>query len=144
MKRPVLLACLLMSSISWVRAQQIASSLPPNTYHWGEHIAKVEIDSISDHIGDTVKISGKILGYSVLDDRTMVFFGAPYPNQKLTVVLKAGAKGYLSAQIQMQGHRESGAKYLKDKKLSAIGVVTLYNGKPEIDITEPDKFIVEP
>lgn len=109
---------------------------PPNAHFWGAHYQKVGIKEVQKHLGDTVKVTDVVYGLKDIGSMTLINLGAAYPNQLLTVVLKDGAKEYLEVQEQQ------GSKPVVGKPLTAIGVVTMYKGKPQIVIADPDKFNV--
>jgi hypothetical protein len=143
MKRFAFLIFLLTVLVSCTWAQKVVLSPPPNAHYWGERLSAVGIDSVNQHIGDTIKTTGKIFGYKVINNKAIIYLGAAYPDQKLTVVLTGNAKEFLYAQIHLNINAISGAGYLKNKKLSIIGMVSLNKGEPEIVSNDPNGFIVE-
>jgi hypothetical protein len=129
-------------SISRIMVTHVVLTPPPVAHYWGEQVKGVDINKISEHVGDTVKVIDEIFGYKLLANMTILYLGAAYPDQKLTVILTDGAKEYLTAQINLQG-RGDVSEYLQEKRLSVIGLVIQNDGKLQISTKEPDGFIVE-
>ena len=117
----------------------VVLSPPPGADYWGERFAAVDLKDISKHTGDTIKISGKVTGYSVIDTTAFLILDSANVGQKLTVKLKGEAKQYLEAQIRMDAGSKSGLDYLKNKKIIAIVLVSANN---EIILTNPNSFII--
>lgn len=119
-----------------IKIMSVALLPPPNAIIWGANYKKVDIKDINKHIGDTVKVTDKVYGLKDIGSMTLINLGAAYPNQLLTVVLKSGAKEYLEAQEQRESKHTVGSPF------TAIGVVAIYKGKPQIVISDPNKFLV--
>ncbi|MDO3627543.1 S1/P1 nuclease [Mucilaginibacter sp. BT774] len=117
---------------------------PPGAHHWGDHVRAVGLDELSKHIGDTVKVNEKVYGSKDIGGMMLIDLGAEYPNQKLTVVLKGMALQFFNALVEQHGQGKNASQYLKDKTLAAIGHLVIYKGRPEIVITDPNGFILEP
>jgi hypothetical protein len=109
---------------------------PPNAVIWGANYKKIDIKDVNKHIGDTVKVTDKVFGLKDIGSMTLINLGAPYPNQRLTIVMKGGAKEYLNAQEQQETKHAVGSLF------TAIGVIAIYKGKPQIVISDPNKFYV--
>jgi len=109
---------------------------PPNAHHMGENVAGIKLSEVGKHIGDTIKVNDKIYGYKILDNMTMVNLGAAYPDQQLTVIFKGDAKAYFKTFADRLD--------MMDKTLFAIGLVSIYKGKPQMIITDPNKFAILP
>ncbi|WP_183567671.1 S1/P1 nuclease [Mucilaginibacter sp. SP1R1] len=126
------------------KAKIVKQALMPqkNTPHSGEKVAAVNLNDIGKYIGDTVKVVDKIYGYKELANMTMLNMGGAFPNQRLTVILKGDAKKYLAAMIQLDSNKKS--KSINGRQLLAIGPVTLYRSKPQIVISDPNKFGLYP
>jgi hypothetical protein len=63
----------------------------------------------------------------VSDTLTLLNFGGVYPNQKYTVAVKGN-------KINLDWTK------MKGKPLCVTGVFILYKGRPEIEVTEPDRI----
>jgi hypothetical protein len=63
----------------------------------------------------------------VSDTLTLLNFGGVYPNQKYTVAVKGN-------KINLDWST------MKGKPLCVTGVFILYKGRPEIEVTEPDRI----
>ncbi|MDN3583843.1 S1/P1 nuclease [Mucilaginibacter flavus] len=90
---------------------------------------KIMLTEVKNMVGRNVSVSGKV--YSVKDIGSMVLvnLGAAYPNQLLTLALKDEAK-QLASQIE-------------SKKITVVGQVVDYRGKPEIIVIDPKAITIE-
>jgi hypothetical protein len=96
----------------------------------------IELKDIANHIGDSVKVKGKIFGVRYLEAAkntpTFINVGGAYPNPLLTVVIWGEVRNKLG--------------YLpEDKKYSGgmavvTGKVELYKDKPQIVISDPQQL----
>ena len=93
----------------------------------------IELSDIANHIGDSVKVRGKIFGVRYLEAAnntpTFINVGAAYPNQLLTVVVWGDVRKKL-------GYAPEDKKYVGAMAV-VMGKVELYNGKPQIVIADP-------
>jgi micrococcal nuclease len=71
-----------------------------------------------------------------MDRSQMVFLnlGGDYPNQKLSVVIKGKDRDKFPISPEIA---------FKDKTICVTGVVSDYNGKPEIVVTDPAQIKVQ-
>jgi hypothetical protein len=90
----------------------------------------IDIKDVGSHTGESVAIHS--IAYSSRDMGSMVLvnLGAAYPNQLLTVVLRGEAKAL--------------GKDIDGKKLTVVGKLIDYKGKPEIIITDPGAISIDP
>jgi hypothetical protein len=105
-------------------APAVSGDLPKmlaNNATKGIVVGNVDLKDISDFVGKTVTVSGKVYSSRDIGSMVLVNLGAAYPNQLLTVALKGKAK-------------EFGAQ-LADKVITVTGEVIDYKGKPEIIVT---------
>lgn len=88
----------------------------------------IATDSIRKHLYEVVIITDKVYGLKVLDKHTLLYLGASYPHQRLTVILKDQETRRL-------------AKSIKGKTVSVTGKLftdnNLDDGKPIMYISSP-------
>lgn len=86
--------------------------------------------------GKVTRFCDKVYSTKQMENSGMVFLnlGGEYPNQKLSVVIR-----------RKDAHKFSFAPEMafKDKTICVTGVITNYNGKPEIVVTEPDQIKIQ-
>ena len=87
----------------------------------------VPIAEISKHVGDSVKVEGKVFGTRYFPDSkntpTLINIGGAYPNQLLTVVIYGDDR---------KNFKSAPEEYFKDKEVVITGKVEMYHGKPQI------------
>jgi hypothetical protein len=90
----------------------------------------------STTIGKQQTICDKVYGSKVMagSQMTLLNLGGPYPNQKLTIMIKGGdrAKFPVAPEVAFQ-----------DKNICVTGTVINYKGKPEVIVTDPGQIKVE-
>jgi hypothetical protein len=83
------------------------------------------------HVGDNVKICGKIFGGRFLETSngapTLLNMGATYPKNPFTIWVAGTVRAKMGYAPEIT---------LKDKDVCVTGTVTLYKEKPEIRVTE--------
>jgi DNA/RNA endonuclease YhcR with UshA esterase domain len=98
---------------------------------------EIKLDELKDHIGDSVKVRGKVYGIRYLQNSknapTFINVGAMYPNQSLTVVVWDDVRKKLTYD-------------LSDKKFAqgfavVTGKVELYKDKPQIVIRDSKQLV---
>jgi hypothetical protein len=97
---------------------------------------EVKLEQLKNHVGDTVKVKGKIYGARYLETAkntpTLINVGGAYPNQLLTIVIW----GYVKKEFDY----DPGDK----KNVGGIAVVTgkveLYKEKPQIVVNDPSQL----
>jgi DNA/RNA endonuclease YhcR with UshA esterase domain len=98
-------------------------------------LAQIEVkpEELKDHIGDSVKVTGKISGIRYLESAknspTLINIGGTYPNQVYTIVIFGEVRKKL-------GYAPEESKYAGGMAI-VTGKVELYKGKPQIVITDP-------
>ncbi len=95
---------------------------------------KISIDSVAQHLGDSVTVCAKVYGVKTTSSITFINMGATYPHSPLTVVIFT--KDIANFKI---------APYdlYNDKKICVTGKLIDYKGKPEIVISGPEQVVVE-
>ena len=87
----------------------------------------ISIDSLRQHIGDSITVCTKIFGGIYLDRSngtpTLLNAGAAYPNSPLTIMIGPDARKLF---------KEAPETFYKDKNVCITGKVILYKDKPEI------------
>ena len=90
-------------------------------------------EELKDHIGDSVKVKGKIFGVryfeSAKNSPTLINVGGAYPNQLYTIVIFGDVRKKL-------GFDPEESKYAGGTAI-VTGKVELYRDKPQIVITDP-------
>lgn len=94
---------------------------------------EVKPEELKDHIGDSVKVKGKISGVryfeSAKNSPTLINVGGAYPNQVYTIVIFGEVRKKL-------GFDPEEKKYAGVMAI-VTGKVELYKDKPQIVITDP-------
>lgn len=88
----------------------------------------VPLNELKAHIGKQLGTSGKVFGYKDFGSMVLLNVGATYPNQLLTVVLRGKAKAIA---VKVDG-----------KEITILGKVSLYKGKPQIEVSDPQDIVV--
>jgi hypothetical protein len=96
----------------------------------------IKIEDVNNHIGDSVKFTGKIFSVKQLTNAkgapTFINLGAAYPNQLLTIVIWQAVKDKMSFDPSQEKYIGGMAR--------VTGKLELYKGKPQIVITDPKQF----
>jgi hypothetical protein len=99
----------------------------------------IQLEDISKHVGDSVKVCGKIYGgiflERVKDTPTFLNVGGTYPNNPLTVVIWADVR---------KTFEEKPEEFYKDKAVCIFGKVTLYKDKPQIVLYNKNQLVINP
>jgi hypothetical protein len=97
---------------------------------------QISLKDAAAYAGDSVLVCGKIAGTRFFsesaDSLTLLNVGAPFPNQQLTLVIREEARKTFSFPPE---------NYYKDKQVCVYGTVTIYNGKPQINIYKQDQIM---
>ena len=98
---------------------------------------EIPIDSLSSHIGDSVKVCSKIYGGIYLERSnnkpTLLNMGGAYPNNPLTILIWDDVR---------KQFKDAPETYYKDRDVCVFGKVILYKYKPEIIIYDARQIIV--
>lgn len=81
-------------------------------------------------------ICDKVFSTKLMDRSQMVFLnlGGDYPDQKLSIVIKGKDRDKFTVSPEIA---------FKNKTICVTGVLSNYNGKPEIVVTDPDQIKVQ-
>jgi len=97
---------------------------------------KISIDSVGNHIGDSVTVCAKVYGTKLLDksQTTFINLGAAYPNSPLTLVIFSKDR---------PNFKEAPEVMYADKNICVTGLLKEYKGRAEIIIASPGDIIVQ-
>ena len=97
---------------------------------------QISLKDAAAYAGDSVLVCGKISGTRFFsessDSLTLLNVGAPYPNQQLTLVIRAEARKTFPSPPET---------YYKEKQVCIYGTISMYNGKPQINIYKQDQIM---
>ncbi len=93
---------------------------------------QIKIDDAKNHVGDSVKICTKIYGGKFVESNSLTLLnaGGYYPNAPLTIVITAAARNQFNKPEE----------YYKGAEVCVTGNITMYNGKPQIEVTAKDQI----
>jgi hypothetical protein len=98
---------------------------------------EIKLEDVSKHVGDSVKVCGKIYGgiflERVKDTPTFLNVGGTYPNNPLTIVIWADVRKTLE---------EKPEEFYKDKSVCIFGKITLYKDKPQIVLYNKSQLVL--
>jgi hypothetical protein len=99
---------------------------------------EISMDSLSQHIGDSITVCTKIYGGIYLDKSkdsiTLLNAGAAYPNAPLTILIKIDAR---------KEFKEYAEVFFKDKEVCISGKIILYKEKPEIIVYDEKQMVLK-
>ena len=97
--------------------------------------AKINVEDVSKHIGDSVTICTKVYGVKFFDKSQMTFLnlGAAYPNSPLTVVIFGK---------DLDNFKVAPEKMYADKEICVTGVIKDFKGKAEIVVSQPSAIVL--
>lgn len=108
-----------------------------STNHLGAQ-KSISIDSLSHFTADTVKVCAKVEGSIMFKPpkkrTTYLNLGAPYPNQKLTVVI---------FEKDLPRFPFLPADYYKGLNVCVTGVLTKFQNKIQMIVNKPENIVVE-
>jgi micrococcal nuclease len=86
--------------------------------------------------GKSTTVCDKVYSTKILEGSQMIFLnlGGEYPHQKLTIVIKGRNRDKFKVSPEIA---------FRDKTICVTGVMSDYNGKPEMIVTDPDQIKVE-
>jgi len=84
----------------------------------------VKLADLKNYVGKNVIVTGKVFSLKDIKSMVLVNVGAAYPNQLLTLALKGNAKKL--------------ADKINGKTITIQGTVTMFKGKPEMVVNDPD------
>lgn len=97
---------------------------------------RIAADDVRNHVNDSVTICDKVYGTRFLErlSLTLLDLGGEFPYHKLTIAIKGQNRDKFKAKPELA---------FKGKKVCVNGTITLYSGKPQIIVTEPDQIKIE-
>jgi micrococcal nuclease len=99
---------------------------------------EISIDSLSQHVGDSVMVCTKIYGGIFLDRNkdsiTLLNAGGGYPNAPLTILIKVSAR---------QQFKNPPEVFYKDKEVCITGKIILFKEKPEIIVYDEKQVVLK-
>lgn len=99
---------------------------------------QVQLEEISNSIGDSITIKGKVFTTRYLENSkgapTLLNIGAAFPNQLVTVVIFGDDRGKFTQGPEIM---------FADKTISVTGKVTIFRDKPQIVISSLNQIKVE-
>lgn len=95
--------------------------------------AQIPITDARKHLNEKVSICDKVYDIRAMQNngQLVLSFGAKYPKQLLSVVIPAAARSKFGE------HPEGG---FKDNIICVTGIVTMYEGKLLITVTDPSQL----
>lgn len=98
----------------------------------------IKLEEVGQHVGDSVQVSGKIYSGRWMQGAhlrpTMLYMGALYPNQLLTVVI--WGKDRMSFDYPPD-------KELVGKDVRLTGKIELNNGKPQLVLYRQEQVLIQ-
>ena len=98
----------------------------------------IKLEEVASHVGDSVKVCGKILTGRYLDRSesgpTLLNMGKPFPDQYLTVVIYKKDRNKFDVVPETD---------LINKEVCVTGVVVLFKEKPQIVLYNKEQLIVK-
>jgi hypothetical protein len=102
---------------------------------YGLSQTSIKPEEAINHVGDSVKVCGKIFGGIYLENvkgqPTLLNMGGSYPNAPLTIVIWPDTRAKLAYKPEEK---------LKEKEVCVTGRVTLYKEKAQIEIKSSDQL----
>ena len=99
---------------------------------------EISIDSLNQHIGDSVIVCTKIYGGIYLDRSkgapTLLNAGGAYPNAPLTILIWGDDR---------EKFKNPPEVYYKDKEVCISGKIILYKEKPEIIVYDEKQMVLK-
>jgi hypothetical protein len=81
-----------------VKVKHAQVRFPPPVFEFDP--CPVSIDSLSKHIFEAVIVSGKVYGFKITKQQTLLYLGAAYPTHLLMVVLKEAESKRLARSLK--------------------------------------------
>ena len=99
---------------------------------------EISMDSLNQHIGDSVTVCTKIYGGIYLDrskgSPTLLNAGGAYPNAPLTILIWGDARDKFKNPPEV---------FYKDKEVCISGKIILYKEKPEIVLYDEKQIVLK-
>jgi DNA/RNA endonuclease YhcR with UshA esterase domain len=98
------------------------------------HAEPLAPEEAAKHVGETVTVCGQVVGAKyaaqVRGGPTFLDFGKPYPNTTFTALIFGGDRAKFGTP----------EKTAQGKRVCVTGKVQLYEGKPQIILTDPTQL----
>ncbi|MBS1509502.1 MAG: hypothetical protein JST86_01580 [Bacteroidetes bacterium] len=98
---------------------------------------EIKLEEVSKHVGDSVKVCGKIYGGIFLERSsgtpTFLNVGGAYPNNPLTIVIWADVRKQFEQKPE---------EFYKDKAVCVYGKIELYKDKPQIVLHQVKQLVL--
>ncbi|GAB4093497.1 hypothetical protein [Flaviaesturariibacter terrae] len=95
----------------------------------------IKVDEAASHIGDSVRICATVRSsryyVQVQGKPTVFYFGKPYPNHQLSVVIWEKDRKNFPKPVEL---------LYGDGALCFYGKLTLVDGRPQLEVTTPDQI----
>jgi hypothetical protein len=95
---------------------------------------EIKLEDVSKHIGDSVKVCGKVAGIRYMEQATnkptLINLGAAYPNQLLTVVIWDDLR---------KQFEKAPEELFADKNICVTGKIELYRERPQIVVRKMEQ-----
>jgi hypothetical protein len=95
----------------------------------------IKLEDISKHIGDSVKVCGKVAGgryvESAQNSPTVLNLGAAYPDQLLTIIIR---------KEQRSEYKEAPETMFLDKEICVTGTIVLFRERPQIVVYRKEQI----
>ncbi len=97
---------------------------------------KIPSSEVKNHVNDSVTVCDKVYGAKYLDrlSLTLLDLGGEFPYHLLTVAIKGADRDKFKLKPELA---------FKGKKICVTGRITLYSGKPQIIVTDPQQIRFE-
>jgi hypothetical protein len=95
-------------------------------------IKSINLKDANNYVGQHVAISGKVYGHRDFDNYILLDIGAAYPNQQITVRLSGEVLSILKARTNTL------------KVIIADGLIVIFEGKPQMSISERSRMSLLP
>ncbi|MFC0776009.1 hypothetical protein [Terrimonas alba] len=97
--------------------------------------APIKLEDVSKHVGDSVKVCGKVYGIRYLEQAknspTFINVGGAYPNQLLTIVIWGEVR---------KKFEKTPEELFTDKEVCVVGKIELYKGKEQVVVKAKEQI----
>ncbi len=100
---------------------------------FGSQIETISADEAPEYAGTVRRVYGKVdeVYYSPEDENYVLYIGAPFPYQDISVVVPKGIAHNLSMSPKW---------YFEDEFVWIVGLINIWEGKPEIIVRDEDQI----
>lgn len=118
----------ILSKSTWAKTN-FPAPVQANSINGNGTVKTVQLQDIASHMGENVRVCGKVYSEKAFPAMILVNLGAAFPDQLLTVVLKGDAKNKWT-----EGYTGN---------ICVKGKVIDYKGKPEINVSAPGDVSIQ-